>query len=689
MQGAHEFLKALTIVLGVAAVTTVVFQRLRQPVVLGYIIAGLIVGPHVPIPLVADSAIVQTLSELGVILLMFSLGLEFSIRKLVQVGPTAGLTAVLQSSIMVWLGFIVGQLFGWTALESLFAGAVIAISSTTIIAKAFDEQGVTRKLREVVVGILIVEDLIAILLMAILTAVASGSGLSAGPLVTTIGRLAAFLVGLVAVGILLVPRAVRAINRLKRRETTLVASIGLCFAIALLAEASGYSVALGAFIAGSLVAESGEEQHVVRLVEPVRDVFAAVFFVSVGMLIDPTLVLRHWPAVAVLTAVVVLGKVFGVSLGAFLTGAGMRTSVQAGMSLAQIGEFSFIIAGLGLSLKATGEFLYPVAVTVSALTTLFTPWLIRASGPVAAWVDRKLPKPLQTFAALYGSWVEELRSAPRANTATANIRRLLRLLVLDGAALAGIIVGTSAAMGTVVTFAGDRVGIPEALARPVVIALALALAAPFGVGVIRVGRRLGVTVARVALPARKGRRVDFAVAPRRVLVVTLQLASVMLVGGPLLALTQPFVPGVPGAAVLAVAVAVLGVTFWRSATNLQDHVRAGAQVIVEALAAQSRGRGIQGEANTLEQVHQLLPGLGALVAVPLDSASPATGKTLAKLNVRGLTGAAVLAITRGDGGVIIPSAKEILRAGDVLALAGTHEAIEAAKNLLLGGRDYA
>jgi len=687
MQDAQAFLKALTIVLGVAAVTTVVFQRLRQPVVLGYIIAGLIVGPHVPIPLVADSAVVQTLSELGVILLMFSLGLEFSIRKLAQVGPTAGLTAVLQSSIMVWLGYVVGQLFGWTTLESLFTGAVIAISSTTIIAKAFDEQGVTGRLREIVVGILVVEDLIAILLMAILTAIASGSGLSAGPLAATIGRLAAFLVGLVAVGMVLVPRAVRAVNRLKRRETTLVASIGLCFGVALLAQAFGYSVALGAFIAGSLVAESGEEQQVVRLVEPVRDVFAAVFFVSVGMQIDPALVARHWPAVAVLTAVVVLGKVLGVSLGAFLTGAGMRTSVQAGMSLAQIGEFSFIIAALGLSLQATREFLYPVAVAVSALTTLFTPWWIRASERVAAYVDRKLPRPLQTFAALYGSWVEELRSAPRANTAVGSIRRLLRLLVLDGAALAGIIVGTSAAMETVVAFARDKAGIPPAVARSLVIAaaIAIALAAPFCVGVIRVGRRLGVTVARVALPVHKGTRVDFAAAPRRALVVTLQLASVMLVGAPLLALTQPFLPTVPGVGVLAVSLAVLGFTFWRSATDLQGHVRAGAQAIVEALAAQSRGRGTQAQPETLEQVHQLLPGLGALVAVALDSGSPAIGKTLAELNLRGHTGATVLAITRGERGVIIPSAEELLGRGDVLALAGTHEAIEAARNLLLEG----
>src|SRR5881397_3264673 len=522
MQDAHEFLRSLTVVLAVAAVTTVLFQRLRQPVVLGYLIAGLIVGPHVPIPLVANPAVVQTLSELGVILLMFSLGLEFSVRKLIVVGPTAGLTALLQSSLMVWLGFTIGRLFGWTPLESLFAGEVIAISSTTIIAKAFDEQGITGTLREFVVGVLIVEDLIAVLLMAVLTAIASGTGLAAGPLVATVARLVAFLVTLVAVGLMVVPRAIRAIVRLNRRETTLVASIGICFTIALLAQAFGYSIALGAFLAGSLVAESGEEKQVERLVEPVRDVFAAVFFVSVGMLIDPALVARHWLAVGALTATVVVGKIVGVSLGAFLTGIGMRMSLQAGLSLAQIGEFSFIIAGLGLALHATGAFLYPVAVAVSALTTLLTPWMIRASEPIAAWVDRKLPRPLQTFAALYGSWLEELRSRRPAATAVAGIRRLLRLLLLDAAIIAVLIVATSASIGRVVAFARDQLGMPELVARALAIAAAIALATPFCVGVVRISQKLGLTLARLALPTEKDRRVDFAAAPRRMLVVTFQ-----------------------------------------------------------------------------------------------------------------------------------------------------------------------
>lgn len=686
MHDAHQFLQSLTIVLVVAAVTTVVFQWLRQPVVLGYLIAGLIVGPHLPIPLVADPDIVRTLSEFGVILLMFSIGLELSIRRLAAVGATAGLTALLETSLMVWLGFTTARLLGWSSLQSLFTGSIIAISSTTIIAKAFAEQGVTGKPREFVFGVLIVEDLIAVLLMAMLTAAGSGSGLAPGALAATVVRLIAFLVGLVAVGLLVVPRAVRAIARLRRRETLLVSCIGICFGMALLAQSLGYSVALGAFLAGSLVAESGEERDVERLVEPVRDMFAAVFFVSVGMLIDPALVARHWVAVLVLTIAVVVGKVTGVSVGAFLTGNGLRPSIQTGMSLAQIGEFSFIIAGLGASLHATDTFFYPVAITVSAVTTLLTPWLIRASGPVASWVDRKLPRPLQTFAALYGSWLEDLRSAPRQSTRAAAVRRLLRALTLDAVILAALIVGTAVTGGRIAAFAVGRFGVSDTVARVIIVAIAVVLSAPFCLGVVRVSRKLGVTLARLALPKQRERRVDFAAAPRRTLVVTLQLAGVLVVGALLLAVTQPFLPVVPGVVFLGVVLAFLWVAFWRSATNLQGHVRAGAQVVLDALAAQTRRPQVSTE-EPLEQLHQLLPGMGTLAAVQLAPKSAAVGKTLAQLKLRGRTGATVLALTRTGGGVTVPTAQERLRAGDVLALAGTHEAIAAARASLEGRND--
>lgn len=680
----HSFLIALATVLGVAAITTVVFQWLRQPVVLGYILAGFIVGPNFPIPLVADRKIVQTLSELGVILLMFSLGLEFSLGKLFKVGPTAGITAILQSSLMVWLGFLTGQLFGWTTIESLFAGSIIAISSTTIIAKAFDEQGIRGPLRQLVVGVLIVEDLIAILLMTTLTAIATGTGLSAKTMAITTGKLALFLVVLVSVGLLVVPRAVRIVRRLGRPETTLVASIGFCFAISLLAQEMGYSVALGAFISGSLIAESGEQEEIEHLVQPVRDVFAAIFFVSVGILIEPRLIVLHAKAIFVLTLVVIVGKIVSVTFGAFLTGNSVRTSVRSGMSLAQIGEFSFIIAGLGLSLHATRSFLYPVAVAVSAITTLTTPLLIRASGPVANLVDRAMPRPLQTFASLYASWIE--RGGAAGVTRGAVIRRLLRLLVIDATLLVIIGVGTALGFRSLVKHLVVQLGLDTKIAQAGVVVVATLVAIPFAAGMVRVAQRLGLTIAEGALPSAAEGKTDLAAAPRGALVVMLQLGIILLVGLPVLAVTQPLIGGFYAPVFLVGLLIIVGIAFWRGAANLHEHVRAGAETIVEVLLAQARaGAPEKEQRESLEQVHVLLPGLGEPTPVLLDEQSVAVGKSLAELNLRGVTGATVLAITRGGVGLLVPTATETLHVGDVLALAGSHDAIERARELLTAG----
>ncbi len=694
-----DFLSGLAVVLGVAAVTTVLFQRLRQPVVLGYVLAGLIVGRHVPVPLSADPRVVSTLSDLGVVLLMFALGLDFSLKKLASLAATAGATAVVETTLIMWLGFTVARLLGWTPVESLFAGAVVAISSTTIAARAFDERGVRGPLRDRVVGILIAEDVVAVLLIAALTAIASGSGLSPAALAATVARLGAFLVGLLAVGLLTVPRLVRAVVRLDRPETVLVAAVGLCFGISLLARWAGYSVALGAFVAGVLVAESGERHRIVPLVEPVRDVFAAIFFVSVGMQIDPAQVSAHLGAVAAFAAVVVLGKVMGVSIGSFLTGSGVPAAVQSGMSLAQIGEFSFIIAGLGHALGATGEALYPVAVAVSALTTMATPWLLRASAPVARAVDRALPQPLQTFAALYGSWLEELRSAPHRQTLGAMLRRLGRALALDSIFVTGIVAGGALAMPRVAPLVERWLGLGPAMARALAVGALAVVLAPFAGGLVRVSRRLGATLAQFALPAVRRGALDLAAAPRRALVLTLQIGVLLLAGLPILAATQPFLGGPGGALVLAALFLVLGIAFWRSAASLEGHVRAGAEVVAEALVKRARagpgdassgtGWPAAGEADAdqhaLDQMGRLLPGLGEPVVVRLEPGSAAVGRTLAQLDLRGVTGATVLAIARADGRVVAPGAGEVLRAGDILALAGSHEAVAEARRLLSSG----
>ena len=680
MHASLEFLRTLALILGVAALTTILFQRLRQPVVFGYILAGLIVGPHVPVPLIANQEIVRELSELGVILLMFSLGLEFSLRKLVAGGPSPAIIAVLQTSLMVLLGYLAGRMFGWSVLESIYAGAIIAISSTTIIYKAFAERQVGGKVRTIVFGVLIVEDLIAIVLLTVLTATSAGRGLSAQELMITLGRLGAFLAGLLIVGMLLVPRLVRYVARLERPETLLVACIGLCFGIALLAQTMGYSVALGAFIAGSLVAESGQERTVERLVEPVRDVFAAVFFVAVGMMLDPRMAVEHWQAVVVFTLLIVVGNIVGVTVSAFITGNDVRTSVQSGMSLAQIGEFSFIIAGVGLATGSTGSFLYPIAITVSALTTLLTPILIGAAGPFAAAIDSKLPRPLQTFAALYGSWIEGMRSRPAAMVTRARARRALQVMLIDSVVLAIIVISASIEVDLLTRWAMERLGLPFLPARALVIAGAALLSAPFAVGLLRSARGLGQILAIQAFPLPQTGRLDYAAAPRRALVVTLQLSMALILGAPLVAATAPFVPPPWGGVLLLGLILLLGASFWRSAHNLQGHARAGAEVIVAALARQGKETG--GETQALERAYDLLPGLGRPFPVRIGRGSSAAGHSLADLEIRGRTGATVLAITRGEEVVLVPEGRDVLREGDVVALAGTHEAVAAARHIL-------
>jgi len=683
MHDAHAFLQNLALVLCVAAVTTVLFHRLRQPVVFGYLLAGMIVGPYVPLPLAADENIIRTLSELGVILLMFSLGLEFSIRRVAKLATTSGLGALAETSLMFGLGYVAAGALGLEPLERVFAGAMVAISSTTIIANAFAERGVRGRVRDTVFGILIIEDLIAILLVATLTAVAAGGGLSPAAFATTVVRLVMFLVGLIMIGLLVVPRTIRGVVEANRNEMTLLWSVGICFAAALLAAAFGYSVALGAFIAGSLVAESGDGQKIEHLVQPLKDLFVAMFFVSAGMLIDPRVLVEQWPVVATLSLVVIGGKIIAVTVGAFLAGNGLRASVFAGMSLAQIGEFSFIIAAIGTSAGAIRGFLYPVAVAVSAITTLFTPWLIRAAGPTASFVDRKLPKPIQTFVALYGTWVARL-SAPREGAGgQLRVRRLVRLVILDALLLALLIIGSALERDRFATVMRTWTDVSEDVSQILVFAGTVAIAVPLVVGLVRVAWRLALVLAIRALPTpEKG--VDFAQAPRTAFVTTLHIGILLAVGVPLFVLAQLAIPEMPGSVLALVALGIFAVAFWRSARNLHGHVRAGAQIIVSALA-QNTFSTDEELSKTMEHVSAALPGLGEPTPVVLRESSHAVGRTLAELNLRGLTGATILAISRPSASgeeQLVPTGRDRLRAGDVLALAGSNDAVANARELL-------
>lgn len=408
----HSFLEDLALVLCVAA-AAVLFQVLRQPLVVGYLMAGMAVGPHVPLPIYVSHERVEQIADLGVILLISSIGLEFKFRQLLSLAPTAGLVTLLQVGIMFVLGYGTGHLFGWTPMEGVFTGALLSISSTTIIAKAFGEQKVDARVRELCFGVLLAEDLVAIVLLAVLTTAAAGEAFSLHSFSVTGGRLLLVLAALIAIGLCTVPYAVRAVARLGRPETLLITSIGLCFAFAMAAEKANYSVALGAFLAGSLIAESGEGTTVEHLVEPIRDIFGAVFFVSVGMMIEPALLVQHWAAILVLTVVVVAGKITGVTGASLIIGEPPAIALMAGFALAQIGEFSFIMADVGRSGGATGPFLYSLAVGVSTLTAFLTPFLIRVSVPAAVRFQQNLPAPLASLLTNRADRKRRLRGDPQ------------------------------------------------------------------------------------------------------------------------------------------------------------------------------------------------------------------------------------------------------------------------------------
>ncbi len=689
MRDSHDFLVNLALVLSVAALTSLLFQRLRQPVVFGYLVAGMIIGPHIPVPLVADQAMVRTLAELGVILLMFSIGLEFSVRKLLQVGGPAGIAAITETSVMMGLGYLAGQLFGFTTLESLFLGAIVAISSTTIIVKAFAEHGVRGRVADIVMGILIVEDLIAILLIAILTAVGEGEGLSPREVVATTLQLALFLAGLVGIGLLTVPRLIRAAVSFERAETLLVASMGVCFAASLLALSLGYSVALGAFIAGALVAESGHEKAVEHLVHPVRDLFVAIFFVAVGMQLDPMVIAQYWWLVVALVIVVIGGKVLAVSSGVFLTGAGLRPAVQAGMSLAQIGEFSFIIASIGLATGSTRGFLYPVAVAVSAVTTLTTPALIRAARGVAVKVDARLPGPLQTFVALYGSWMEGLRATPLRPGGRSRTKKLVRVIAIDTLLLAVLFIGLSVEFPRLVRLFDVTLGLSRPLARAVVMIGGGLLATTLVWPLVRSTHLLGLAIAVRALPLPEGKKVDMARAPRRALEVTLQFGLLFAVVALLVAVTQPFAPRIPGVAVQIAAGLIFLAAIWRSAKNLQGHALAGGEVIAAALSRRMSEGTEENVDDAMQKMKTMLPGLGEPVAMTVGVGSPAAGRTLRELDMRGETGATVLALLRGEVRHVSPRGDTRLEAGDIIAVAGTHDAVNGVRAMVATAREAA
>lgn len=425
----------LGLILAAAGITTLVFKKIKQPVVLGYIVAGLLVGPHVSLlPTVIDIGSINIWGEIGVIFLLFSLGLEFSFKKLVKVGGSASVMAIVEAAVMMTVGFATGMLMGWSTMDSVFLGGLLAISSTTIIIKAFEELGLKSKhFAKLVFGVLIVEDLIAIVLMVLLSTLAVSRQFEGWAMLTSVAELFFFLILWFLGGIFLIPTWLKKAKNLMNDETMLVVSIAFCLLMVILATKVGFSPALGAFVMGSILAETTQAERIEHLVQPVKNLFGAVFFVSVGMLIDPAMIVAHIGPVLIITAVTIVGKIISTGGGALISGQSLKTSIQSGMSVSQIGEFSFIIAGLGLTLGVTSDFLYPVAIAVSAITTLTTPYMIRLSDPLSQRIEGMLPT----------SWVERLnhyRTGAQLVSVSAEWKSLIKTYIFNIAIYSVIIV---------------------------------------------------------------------------------------------------------------------------------------------------------------------------------------------------------------------------------------------------------
>jgi monovalent cation:H+ antiporter-2, CPA2 family len=666
-----SFLHDLAIVMIVAALVTVVFHRLRQPVVLGYILAGVIIGPHTPpFPLIHDKATIDTLSELGVILLMFSLGLEFSLRKLRAVGAPAFIAALLEILLLFWVGYEVGRFFKWSTMDSIFLGAMLSMSSTTVIVKVLGEQGkMKERFAQLIFGILIIEDILGIAMIALLSGIAMTGNLSVGDVGVTLGKLGIFLTVTLVAGLITVPRLISYVAKFKSSEMLIVTVLGLCFGVSLLAVKLGYSVALGAFLIGAVIAEAREIHRIETLIEPVRDMFSAIFFVAIGLLIDPKLLVTYWQPILLITLAVIVGKVVTCSFGAFAGGNDMRTSLRVGMGLAQIGEFSFIIASLGVTLKVTSGFLYPIAVAVSVITTLLTPYLIRSADVLVGAFDRRAPAPLVNALELYTRWVGQIGGRAHPTMVSKLIRQWTAQMALNAALMAGVFIG-AVYLGQRPPDWLKRLELGEPVQNAALWLVAMVCSLPMFIATSRKLQALGMLLAETKVPADlAGER---AAAIRAVVSNGVPIVGSVALGLFVLVLSSTLLPPLNVLLVLLVVVGLIAWLLWRSFIKVYSK----AQVALRETFAHPPPP--RPESTT--QVLRLLSH-AQLRVFALGAGSPAAGKLIRELALRTSTGASVVGIERNGESIVNPGPDEELRVGDKLLLLGSSDQLAQATAL--------
>ncbi|WP_439877496.1 cation:proton antiporter [Pseudomonas prosekii] len=559
---AISFIQDLAVIMLVAGVVTVLFHRFKQPVVLGYIVAGFIIGPHTPpFGLIHDEETIKTLAELGVIFLMFCLGLEFSLRKLFKVGATAFIAAFLEIVLMIWIGYEIGRWFDWNTMDSLFLGAILAISSTTIIVKALNDLKMkNERFAQLIFGVLIVEDILGIGIIALLSSIAVSGTVSSGEVFSTVGKLSLFMIVALVIGILLVPRLLAYVAKFESNEMLLITVLGLCFGFCLLVVKLEYSMVLGAFLIGAIMAESRQLLKIERLIEPVRDLFSAIFFVAIGLMLDPLILLQYaWP-IAVITVAVVLGKMLSCGLGAFIAGNDGRTSLRVGMGLSQIGEFSFIIAALGMTLQVTSNFLYPVAVAVSVITTLLTPYLIRSADPLSIKLAAVMPQRLSRVLGMYGEWLRSIQPQGEGALLASMIRRILLQVGVNLALVVAIFFSSAFFAERMSAYLQAWISEPS-WQKALIWGGALLVSLPFLIAAYRKLKALSMLLAEMGVkPEMAGRHTQRV---RRVIAEVIPILSLLVIFLLLAALSASILPTNELLVLIAVVTAAVAALLWR------------------------------------------------------------------------------------------------------------------------------
>ena len=650
----------LAIILVTAGIITVIFKWLKQPLVLGYIVAGFFIGPYFPwFPAVKDAADVHVWSDIGIVFLMFALGLEFSIKKLKKVGATGAITAFTELALMFCIGNTVGHLLGWHSMDCIFLGCMLSISSTTIIIKSFDDLRLKQqKFTQSVTAVLVVEDLIAVLLLVLLSTISVSRNFDGGELVRSLVKLVFFLIIWFTFGIFLIPTFLRWMRRYLSTETLLVVAVGLCFGMVVLASYAGFSTALGAFVMGAILAETIEADVIHVVIKPLKDLFGAVFFVSVGMLVDPHILVTYIVPILVIAATVVLFKSSSATLGMLLAGKNIKTAIQSGFCFCQIGEFSFIIAGLGLSFGVINPDLYPIIVSVSIITTFVTPYMIKAALPFAGWVEPRLPQRIKDI-------LERYSTSARQTNQRSSVRGFLKtqfssILIYSAITLAICLLSFTLLKPTLERLLVTDAGLPSVWSHIIGMAVTLLIATPF-VWALAV-RGVNRNKIRQLLDSREYSQAI--VIPVLLLRYFLALFFIGLIIGRYIHLAVGFL-------VIVAILVVLVILMSRRATDFYQRIE-------NQFISNFNSR----QAQQSFKIPTLLENNFYLERIPVTQYSSFAGRRLMETNFREEYGINVVSIERAGQIYDLPNKEMLILPGDRLSVMGNEDQIVHLRSVL-------